>query len=199
MTYLNFNDIVKEPYSLKAPIRNDFPGFKEDYLVLYCLIKKYSPKTFFEIGTSSGGGTKIICQAMGLRLFFNWKKDRKVFSIDVPRGTDPKKIYPGAEDGHPRFPGHKCHLPFTQVFGDSLNFDFSPYYPIEGWFIDGKHDYQYAKNDTEQALKSNPKIIIWHDMQITGVTEAVTEVMEKRSDYELFRVSETRMAFAIKK
>lgn len=198
MSHIKLGDIVKRPYDLGASIRNDFPGFKEDYLVLHCLIKKYSPQSFFEIGTSSGDGTKVICRAMGLKLFFN-NKNKKVFSIDVPIGTDPKEIYPNSEDGHPKFPGKNCNLPFTQVFGNSLNFDFSPYYPIEGWFIDGKHDYKYAKNDTELALKSAPKIIIWHDMQIEGVSKAVAETMDNRSDYELFRVSDTRIAFAIKK
>src|SRR3990167_8921347 len=151
MENIEFKDVVKNPYALNAPVRDDFPGFKEDYLVLYCLIKKYSPQTFFEIGTSSGNGTKIICKAMGFRLFFNKKNKKKIFSIDVPPGTNSKEIYPDAEDGHPKSTGIDCKLPFTQVFGNSLDFDFSPYYPIEGWFIDGKHNYIYTKNDTEQA------------------------------------------------
>ena len=197
MRNIEFSEVVKSPYKSGAVIRNDFPGFREDYLSLHCLIKKYQPKTFLEIGTSSGDGTKVICRALGLRRFFS-RKDRKVFSIDVPPGTDPKKIYPQGEDGHPRRAGRNCKLPFQQIFGNSLGFDFSAYYPIEGWFIDGKHDYQYAKNDTELALKSNPKLIIWHDMQIAGVEQAVTEVMAGQPDYELFRVLKTRIAFALR-
>lgn len=154
-------------------------------------------RLFLEIGTSSGSGTKVICQAMGLKRFFS-RKDRSVFSIDVPPNTDPKKIYPGGEDGHPKKAGSACNLPFTQIFGNSLEFDFSPYYPIEAWFIDGKHNYEYAKNDTELALKSNPKIIIWHDMQIVEVEKAILEIMSAQTNYKLFRVLDTRMAFAIK-
>lgn len=47
MTNVKFSNIVKDPYQCQAIIRNDFPGFKEDYLVLHCLIRKYVPQTFF--------------------------------------------------------------------------------------------------------------------------------------------------------
>ena len=198
MNNISFDEIVTLPYIEGAIIREDFPGFKEDYLVLHCLIKKYTPQTFFEIGTSTGLGTKVICNAMGLQQNDSGT-GRKVFSIDVPPGTDPKITYPEGEDGHPDTAGVFCDLPYVQVFGNTCNFDFSPYYPIEGWFIDGKHDYQHVKNDTEQALKSNPLIIVWHDMQIQGVSDAVMTVMEHDDRYSLFQAADTRMAFTVKK
>ena len=198
MRYLNLTDIVKLPYSKEAIIRKDFPGFKEDYLVLHCLIRKYKPKTFMEIGTSTGKGTKVICNAMKSKHFRN-DEDIKVFSIDVPPGTDPKILYPNGEDGHPKCAGKKCNLPYTQIFGNTYNFDFTPYYPLEGWYIDGKHSYEFVKNDTKLAIKCEPIIIIWHDMDITGVTEAVTEVMEQYNNYNLYRVINTRIAFAVNK
>lgn len=197
MKNVEFNEIVKLPYSINAVIRSDFPGFKEDYLTVHSLIRKYKPKTIMEIGTSSGLGTKVICNAMGIKRFGKNKKDVKVYSIDVPVGTDPKIIYPQGEDGHPKEPGVYCKLPFTQIFGNSHDFDFSPYYPIEGWFIDGKHDYKYAKNDTSLALKSNPIIIIWHDADIEEVGKAIIEKMEAHREYDLFRVAGTRIAYAI--
>lgn len=198
MRDISFKEIVRLPYSKGTVIRSDFPGFKEDYLVVHSLIKKYRPKTFMEIGTSTGRGTKVICNAMGLKRFRRNREGVKVFSIDVPPGTDPKVIYPGAEDGHPDKAGKYCRLPYTQIYGNSLDFDFSPYYPIEGWFIDGKHDYKYAKNDTGLALKSDPIIVIWHDVDIQGVGEAVVEVMSKYDNYDLFRVVGTRIAYAVR-
>ncbi len=124
--------------------------------------------------------------------------DKQVFSIDVPVGTDPNIIYPEAEDGHPKKTGRNCYFPYIQLFGNSINFNFSKYYPIEAWFIDGKHNYEYTKIDTEQALKSNPKLIIWHDVQIPDVESAVAEVMAQKNNYELYRISDTRIAFAVK-
>jgi hypothetical protein len=198
MKEIEFNEIVKLPYSKNAAIRSGFPGFKEDYLTIHCLIGKYKPKTIMEIGTSSGLGTKVICNAMGIKRFGRNKKDVKVYSIDVPVGTDPKIIYPHGEDGHPKEPGIYCKLPFTQIFGNSYGFDFSPYYPIEGWFIDGKHDYKFAKNDTSLALKSNPVILIWHDADIEEVGRAIIEEMKAHAEYDLFRVIGTRIAYAVK-
>lgn len=197
MQKINFNQIVRSPYSNNAYIRDDFPGFKKDYLVLHSLIRKYNPKYFMEIGTSSGKGTKVICKAMGIkRLWLNLGK--KVYSLDVPHGTDPKILYPKGEDGHPQKAGCFCNYPYKQIFGNSYGFDFSSYYPIDGWFVDGKHNYKYVKNDTKSALNSNPILIVWHDMQISGVSRAVKEIIKKNKKYNLFLVSGTRIAFAIK-
>lgn len=199
MKKVKFSEIVSSDLSRGAIIRNDFPGFREDYLGIHALIRKYHPKRFLEIGTSAGNGTRVIANALGMHQYMLWKNiGKKLYSIDVPPGTNPKIIYPGAEDGHPQVAGSACELPFTQLFGDSTKFDFSPYYPIDGWFIDGKHNYEYAKKDTIQALKSNPKLIIWHDKQIEGVTEAVVEVIKKSSSYELFDLMGTRLLYAIR-
>jgi hypothetical protein len=198
MLDIDYNEIVKPPYSEGAYKRRDFPGFKEDYLVLHSLIRKYRPRCFMEIGTSTGLGTKVICKAVGLKRSRR-NSGKVVYSLDVPPGTDPKILYPDGEDGHPQKAGHKCKLPFVQIFGNSYNFDFKPYYPIDGWFIDGKHNYKFVKNDTKLALQSKPIIIVWHDMQIEGVTRAIKEIMVGVRGYNLFRVGGTRMAFALKK
>jgi len=197
MKVLKFNEVVTDPLLKDAIVRDDFPGFKEDYLAIHCLIKKYNPNSIIEIGTSTGSGTNIICNAMGIKKHWWNKNTKKVFSVDVPPGTDPKIIYPNAEDGHPSKAGVNCTFPYQQLFGDSTKFDFSPYYPIEAWFIDGKHNYEYAKKDTLQALLSNPRLIIWHDMQIEEVEKAVVEVMSKHKNYELYRVDTTRVGFAV--
>lgn len=151
-----------------------------------------------EIGTSSGIGTKVICNAMKIREFW-FNVDKKVYSLDVPPGTNSKILYPDGEDGHPLKTGSECNLPYKQIFGNSYNFDFSPYYPLEGWFIDGKHNYKFVKNDTKLALKSQPILIAWHDLQINEVVLAVKEIMRRVNNYELFRVLGTRIGFAIKK
>ena len=192
-----YEDIVVSPFSNGAIIREDFPGFKEDYLVIHSLIRKYDPSRLMEIGTSSGSGTNVICKAMGLRRILP-TSTKTVFSIDVPPGTDPTILYPEKEDGHPVNPGANCKYRFTQIFGDSMNFDFTPYYPLDAWFIDGKHDYRYAKNDTLMALKSKPNLIIWHDLQINEVDKAVREVMAKHPEYRVRRAGTTRVGYAVK-
>jgi hypothetical protein len=200
---ISSRQIVHRPHSEGAIIRADFPGFKEDYLAIHSLIRKYRPKTLLEIGTSAGSGTNVICNAMGIkkgwrRLFQNPAK--KVYSIDVPPGTDPSLIYPGQnpEDGHPEKAGAHCTFPYTQLFGNSIEYDFSPHYPLEAWFIDGKHNYEYAKKDTEQALKAKPRLIIWHDLQIPEVEQAVVDAMAGQP-YDLKRVKGTRIGYAVRR
>jgi hypothetical protein len=194
-----YEAIVKAPYHKGAFIRDDFPGFKEDYLAIHCLIRKYQPRRIVEIGTSTGSGTNVICKAMGIRRFW-FNPGRAVISIDVPPGTDRNVIYPGEnpEDGHPAKAGEHCRFPYRQLFGDSQVFDFSPYYPIDAWFIDGKHSYPYVVRDTEQALQSRPKLIIWHDLQIEEVYTAICDAMASRHEYELCRVGETRVGAAVR-
>lgn len=204
-TTLKYESLVMRNRVTDAVIRNDFPGFKEDYLAIHCLIRKYKPGRFMEIGTSTGSGTKVIARALGIKKQSLLKKifgevhtdEATLYSIDVPPGTDPKIIYPGKEDGHPDRAGRYCDLPYIQLFGDSQTFDFKPYYPLEGWFIDGKHNYKYAKRDTIQALKSKPRLIIWHDTQIPEVAKAIRDVLEGQKDYQLFFIDNTRIAFAI--
>lgn len=195
-----YKDIVRAPYSNGAIERNDFPGFHEDYLAIHSLLRKYEPANILEIGTSSGSGTNIICNAMRVRKGIIGKlfDKKKVVSIDVPVGTDASIIYPDKEDGHPSAPGIYCTFPFTQLFGSSIKFDFEPHYPLEAWFIDGKHDFEYCSKDTKQALKSEPILILWHDIQIKGVRDAVEETMAGQP-YELYRVGKTRVAYAVKK
>jgi hypothetical protein len=200
---VSYRSIVKKPYSGGAIVRDDFPGFREDYLAIHSLIRRYKPTSLLEIGTSAGTGTNVICNAMGvkrgLRALFGTQPAR-VLSIDVPPGTDPKKIYPdkNPEDGHPEKAGVNCRFPYTQLFGSSIEYDFSPHYPLEAWFVDGKHNYEYAKKDTEQALKAKPKLIIWHDMQIPEVEQAVLEAM-KRQPYDVALVEKTRIGYAVRK
>ena len=195
MQVVPYDRIVTRSLSRGAKVRRDFPGFREDYLALHCLIRLHRPARFIEIGTSTGNGTEVICRAMGLRRR-GTATGAVVFSIDVPPGTDPSILYPDHEDGHPDVAGRACRLPYSQLYGDSSRFDFTPYYPLDGWFVDGKHDYTYAASDTRNALAAEPALIVWHDVQIDGVREAVVDLLAGRDDYRLARVGETRIAFA---
>lgn len=197
---LTSNQIITADLMQGAYVRHDFPGFKEDFSVIHCLLRKYQPANVLEVGTSHGYGTRVLCAAFKVRPFIAWSSP--VYSIDVPPGTDANIIYPDHEDGHPKLPGKHCRFIYRyhQLFGDSRVFDYSPYYPLEAWFIDGKHNYEFCTADTLQALKAKPKLIIWHDLQIDEVRQAVTEVMSRyQNDYNLYRVIDTRIGFALRK
>jgi hypothetical protein len=192
-----YEDVVRRELSRGAVKRKDFPGFREDYLAIHCLLRLHEPKRLFEIGTSTGRGTKVICRAMSDRRWGRPDTADRVFSLDVPPGTDPSVIYPEGEDGHPQQAGRDNPYPYTQLFGDSKSFDVSPYLPIDAWFIDGKHNYEYARSDTELALTSDPALIIWHDLQIEEVERAVEDTVRPLGRYRVRRVGGTRVGYAV--
>jgi hypothetical protein len=196
--HIAYEEVVRPELEKGAALRPDFPGFLEDYLALHCLIREHQPERFFEIGTSAGNGTKVICNALSRRRWLRPDTRDRVFSLDVPPGTDPSIIYPDAEDGHPAKAGSDNPYPYRQLFGDSRTFDPTPYLPLDGWFIDGKHSYEYVRSDTLLALSADPRLIVWHDMQMDEVAQAVSDVMQDQQEFRVRRVSDTRVGFAVK-
>jgi methyltransferase family protein len=193
-----YEQVVRRHLERGAVKRRDFPGFREDYLAIHCLLREHGPERLFEIGTSTGRGTKVICKAMSSRRWGKPDTAERVLSLDVPPGTDASIIYPHGEDGHPEQAGSDNPFPYTQLFGDSKTFDIAPYLPIDAWFIDGKHDYEHARSDTELALKCAPGLIIWHDLQIDEVERAVVDTVGPLSQYRVRRVAGTRVGYAVR-
>jgi len=169
------------------PIKHTHEPFISDYLCLHRLIQIHKPKTFLEVGTHIGEGTNIICNA---------KKDMKVFSLDLPtRMSDDSKQHPIHKK---MIVGAICKLPYTQLWGDSMKYPYGNY-PCEGWFIDGEHDYKHPYHETKEAIKQKAKLIVWHDADIPEVFNAITEAFVWNNDYQLFRVTETAIAYAVRK
>lgn len=184
-----YKDIVTPKLLAGAVENREYHGFLEDYHVLHCLLKIYKPKTFFEIGTNMGRGTKIIKNALGV--------DSQVYSLDLPTELAHISLQHPINEGHGDRVGHLCNLPFTQLRGDSMKFDFSQH-PCEGYFIDGEHDYSHPYHETCEVLKNNPQIIIWHDSDIDVVNKAIVDAMNGHP-YIVYRVAETRIAYAVRK
>lgn len=185
MIQRTYADIVT-PELLKGAIENrEFAGFLEDYHVLHCLIRKYKPMTFFEIGTNMGTGTRIIKNAMG---------DGEVYSLDLPF----ERVHHSMKRGGKDLVGHHCDLPFTQLRGDSMTFNFSQY-PCDGYFVDGEHEYKNVLWETAQILNADPKIIIYHDLHVIPVKEAINDIFHEVRDYDLYRVTDTRIGYAVRK
>ncbi len=183
-----YNDIVT-PELLEGNIDNNaHPGFIEDYRVLHSLLKIHKPKSVFEIGTCDGGGTKIIKNAIG--------ESGVVFTIDLPT----EKIHQSLRVGSGDRVGKNCDLAFIQLRGDSLDFDFSKY-PCEAYFVDGDHTEANVCHETIEILKLEPKVVIYHDSDMSEVMRGIIDGWGESNngdDYDLFRVSETRMAYLLK-
>lgn len=172
-----------------ALIHDAYIGFREDYLCLHSLLRRYTPKRIFEVGTNIGSGVNVMARAC---------PNAEILTLDLDYETMKlnSKQYPIGANGEDRV-GSAVRVPYTQLRGDSLTYDYSQHYPIDAWFIDGEHDYEHALHESMEALKSKPIIIIWHDSDMPEVWRGITEATED-SEYTLYRVTDTRIAYAVK-
>jgi hypothetical protein len=190
MLKILYQEVVKLPWSEGAVERHDFPGFHEDYLVLHSLIRRYQPRCFMEIGTSSGSGTAVICNAMAGRSVLSVEKSEMLESGEKS--------------------GVNCKLRYTQLIlnskmlpalaqGSALAFGGSYFTYPDGWFIDGDHSYEGCKADSGNAFPFWPLIVVWHDYQIEGVARAVAEAEKEHPEYKFTHVTGTRVVYAVRR
>jgi hypothetical protein len=188
MRLQTYNDIVT-PELLEGCIDNNgHPGFLEDYRIIHCLIRKYKPQTFFEIGTCDGSGAKIIKNALR-----DWSA---LYSLDLPTELIHQSLRTGTGDRV----GRNCDLLFTQLRGDSMTFDFSKY-PCEGYFVDGNHTEESVCHETIEVLKNQPLIVIFHDSDLAEVMRGIVDGWghsDEGDSYDLFFVEGTRIAYLLK-
>ncbi len=183
-------DVVTPELEEGAIYNDEFPGFHEDYLVIHSLIKKHKPATIFEIGTNMGTGTQILKNA---------HMDAVVMTLDLPTELAHESLQHPINEGKGDSVGKKCKLPFVQLRGDSMSFDFFRY-PCEAYFIDGEHDELHVRHETTMILLNRPRpsLVIYHDADIPAVFNGILGGFDGVKGYELFRVTDTRILFAIK-
>lgn len=186
-----YNDIVTPELLIGTLDHNPHTGFLEDYRVLSCLLKIHKPKTLFEVGTNVGGGINVMKTALPLLYIFSLDLDYETMRLN-------SKQYPIGENGEDRV-GMNAKVPYTQLRGDSMKFDYSKY-PCDAYFIDGEHDELHATYESLAAFKLSPKIIIWHDSDMPEVMAGIQTAYKKHSKkYDLYRVTDTRIAYALRK
>lgn len=191
MIQQKYKDLVNPAILHGAVENNAHTGFREDYHILHTLLVTFKPKYVLEIGTNIGRGTKIIKNAV---------PEAQVFTLDLPTELAHTSLQHPISEGQGDRVGWMCDLEFTQLRGDSLTFDFSKY-PCEAYFVDGEHDYDHPYKETIEILKQKPKLIIYHDADIPSVYEAILAGFiesEEGPNYTLYRVNDTRMAYAVR-
>lgn len=85
------------------------------------------------------------------------------------------------------YSGTEAEAKVTQLFGDSLAFDETPYVgAYDVVFVDGAHSYSYVRSDTEKALRMvRPGgLVLWHDYYghpegAPGVYRTLAELNER--------------------
>ena len=176
-----------------------------ELLCLVSLVKKYNPKRLFEIGTFDGRTTLNIAQ--------NAPADAKVYTLDLLKEKkDQTALYMASAEKKfidkdtvgQRYAGKDAGK-ITQLYGDSANFDYSPFLnSIDFIFVDGAHSYEYVVSDSQNALKllRGKGIIVWHDYDTIyrggrGLTRALNELYRKKMK-EMKRIEGTSLVFLLR-
>jgi predicted O-methyltransferase YrrM len=170
--------------------------------VLANLAAHFQPKTVFEIGTYSGFTT--------LHFAYNTAPEAKIYTLDLPADhplhqNAPHYTYDDqlvvnlskANINQRIYQTHPCHNKIIELFGDSLTFDFSPYYQkMDLIFIDGGHSYANVSSDTENAFKMlSPKgIIIWHDFDYIIHRDVFKYLNQLAKKHNIYSIPHTRFA-----
>lgn len=187
-----YSDIVTPELLAGAIENNEYQGFREDYHLLHCLIRKYKPTSFMEIGTNMGTGTNIICNAGKEWLM-------QVYSLDLPTELAHVSLQHPISEGKGDRVGSNCKFHYTQLRGDSMTFKFADI-PCEGYYCDGEHDTQHAEYETIEMLLCEPSLIVWHDTDLREVVQGILNAFDfVKPNMELIRVTDTRISYAIKK
>jgi len=158
-----------------------------ELVVLAGVCRLLKPKHVFEIGTFNGRTT--------VNLAANSPLDAIVHTLDIPH--DHPKFAP--VEGEERFQLHENNGAFyrksayaprvDQLWADSAEFDVTPLIgQIDLAFIDGSHNYDYVKNDTEKvmAMMAPGGVVFWHDYhpQYPDVAQYLEESSSSRYHIE---------------
>lgn len=121
----------------------------QELVCINALIHRAQPQRLLEIGTLGGRTT--------LNMVANTQSTAEIYTLDLPN-TEQSRAGTARE-----MLGRK----WTQLYGDSLTFDFSPLYgSLDFVFIDANHSYAHVSSDSVQALRMLRQaggVIVWHD------------------------------------
>ena len=96
------------------------------------------------------------------------------------------------------FRGSRWEPKIRQLFGNSLNFDFTPYQSkMDLVFVDGAHHYETVASDTANGLKllKPGGYLVWHDFANFGDYHDVTRaVLDMLPGDEVYQIEDSQLA-----
>jgi hypothetical protein len=176
-------------------------------VILGALVRQLKPQRIFEIGTFRG--------LTALSMASNCTWESVLWTLDLPPDLTAKDVNerfyaanPGSGFGKladanidravgAALRGYSGPCRVEQLFGDAKDFDFSPYTPVDLFFVDGCHQYAEAKRDTLiawKALRSGGRLV-WHDYTWSTVEKAAREALPGQ---HITWIGGTSLAFADK-
>lgn len=182
--------------------------------ILVSLIKIFEFKNIFEFGTYMGATTMLFA--------LNTPQDAKIISLDIDpndfiqSNIDSSKILINDKDNDAFLTKNVLHngakyiktadksmqRKITLLLCDSLKLDIATQQLKQKFdfiFIDGGHDYEIIKKDTENALEmlQHNGIIAWHDYESKIHTNVTKYVNEFSQNHTIYHVANTMIAFML--
>lgn len=186
MIYVSYESIVVSDLVEGCIDNTDYDGFLEDFRVVHCLMRRARPSRVLEVGTYRGKGVRLIANAVG--------PGCEVLSLDLPDDyahlSRQHAVHHGVAVGD-----LVRDVSYTQLRGDSLQYDFSQHAPVDVWFIDGEHDEEHVFQEASAAVAMRSPLIVFHDADMPEVAAGIEKTFAG-TDYKLHRVVGTRVAFA---
>ena len=161
---------------LEAPTNKGGDVSLTELLVIAALVRQRQPQVMLEIGTLDGRTT--------LNMAANSGDSSRVFTLDLPD-------QPGSGA---RFIGKPLARKITQLFGDSVTFDYSSFRnAVDFIFIDAGHSYGNVMSDSLHALgllRDGHGCIVWHDYDTwdwSGTTRALNRLFLEQQEFGMLR------------
>lgn len=207
-----FPRLVRIP---KAQLERIFPGIGDieislshdtleralghgEAFVLSLITAWLQPRRIFEIGTASGQGTLLMARQAPEARIDTLDLGNERPSLGVQRGQPPWQDLDTIGRAYKESPhADRVH----QHFGDSANFDFSPFKgEIDLVLVDGAHTYDYVTSDSREALEmvGSSGVVVWDDCNALspGVSRALLEL--RRQGEPVYRIVGTRLAALVR-
>ena len=169
-----------------------------EFSCLILLMHQVRAKRVFEFGTFKGISITQIA--------LNLAPDSQIYTLDLPDESlatalsvaDPEDAAIAREAGKGSLVPAAVRPRIQFLKHDSATFDEKPYAgTMDFVFVDGAHNYDYVKNDSEKGWRMlRPGgIIAWHDCRIQdpGVVRYLLE-----SSFKPTRIQDTTVAYAVK-
>ena len=169
-----------------------------EFVCLLLLMKKARAQCVFEFGTYKG----VSISQMALNL----PEGARIYTLDLPEGqvtTDlpisiAKDVSIAFEHGKGSLVPADLRPRITFLQQDSARFDPGPYEgQVDFVFVDGTHNSEYVKNDSEKGWRMLRKggIIAWHDCAPND-PDVIRYLLQ--ADYGAALIEGTSLAYAVK-
>jgi predicted O-methyltransferase YrrM len=171
-------------------------------LLLIKLMRVTKPKFLFEFGTYKGLTTRLLLANLPHR---GDVSGERIYTLDLPsldnvhfQGTD-VDLAQEALGFRRKYLDEENSGLVKQILHDSMTFD-GAVYPekFQFIFIDGNHDVDYARKDTENSLEmfSREKgCLIWHDYGHKEFPELTQYIEDLAKEMTIYHVEHTKLAF----